>query len=252
MSASPRRCCRPRPPRASPPAAASASSRPLLGPQDARGVRLHFPALGPEDRHPAPRPARLPRRQGERRSCSARPAPARHICPLRSGSGLPRRPPRLLRHRHRIDRPPRRRPTRRPPRARAQTPRPHPAADRRRIGYIPLDPEAANLMFTLVSAPLRARQPDRHLQQGLLRLGRNLRRRHRRRRHDRPARPPRRDHRTQRRQLHLDRHPPRRGERRGNPRHRDPIPGPHDRHRRRHPGHGQRSQLTPSAAQGAR
>ena len=61
------------------------------------------------------------------------------------------------------------------------------------VGYIPFDPEAANLMFMLVSAPLRARLDDRHLQQALLGLGRDLRRRGRRRRDDRPARPPRRD-----------------------------------------------------------
>jgi DNA replication protein DnaC len=30
------------------------------------------------------------------------------------------------------------------------------------VGYIPFDPEAANLMFMLVSSPLRARLADRH------------------------------------------------------------------------------------------
>ena len=35
------------------------------------------------------------------------------------------------------------------------------------MGYIPFDPEAANLMFSLVSSPLRARLDDRHLQQAL-------------------------------------------------------------------------------------
>src|SRR6202034_2489835 len=41
--------------------------------------------------------------------------------------------------------------------------------------------------------PLRARQPNRHQQQALLHLGRDLWRRRDRRRDDRPARPPRRD-----------------------------------------------------------
>ena len=43
-------------------------------------------------------------------------------------------------------------------------------------------------MFMLVSRPLRARQPNRHLQQAIQRLGRDLRRRDHRRRDDRPAR----------------------------------------------------------------
>ena len=39
------------------------------------------------------------------------------------------------------------------------------------VGYIPFDPQAANLMFMLVSAPLRARLADRHLQQAVLAPG---------------------------------------------------------------------------------
>jgi hypothetical protein len=69
------------------------------------------------------------------------------------------------------------------------------------VGYIPFDPEAANLMFSLVSRPLRARQPDRHLKQAVLRLGRDLRRRDDHGRDDRPARPPRRNPLPQGRQL---------------------------------------------------
>ena len=38
------------------------------------------------------------------------------------------------------------------------------------VGHIPFDPAAANLMFSGLG-PLRARQPDRHLEQGLLGLG---------------------------------------------------------------------------------
>ena len=77
------------------------------------------------------------------------------------------------------------------------------------VGYIPFDPEAANLMFSLV-LPLRARLDDRHQQQALQRLGRDLRRRRRRHRDARPARPPRRHPRPQRRQLPPPRQRPRR------------------------------------------
>ena len=69
------------------------------------------------------------------------------------------------------------------------------------VGYIPFEPEAANLFFQLVSSRYERASPDRHQQQALRPLGRGLRRRRRRRRHDRPARPPRRSHRPQRRQL---------------------------------------------------
>jgi DNA replication protein DnaC len=60
------------------------------------------------------------------------------------------------------------------------------------VGYIPFDPQAANLMFMLV-APLRTRQPDRDQQQAVQRVGRDLRRRSHRHRDDRPPRSPRRD-----------------------------------------------------------
>ena len=36
------------------------------------------------------------------------------------------------------------------------------------VGYIPFDPQAANLMFMLVSPPLRTRLADRHQQQAVL------------------------------------------------------------------------------------
>src|ERR1700712_2263590 len=62
--------------------------------KDARGVRLRLPALDPEKRGPAPRPAGLPRRQRERRA--ARATRNRQDAPLdRLGDPrLPRRPPR--------------------------------------------------------------------------------------------------------------------------------------------------------------
>jgi hypothetical protein len=39
-------------------------------------------------------------------------------------------------------------------------------------GYVPFDPDAANLMFELVSLPLRACLDDRHLEQALLQSAR--------------------------------------------------------------------------------
>ena len=69
------------------------------------------------------------------------------------------------------------------------------------VGYIPFEPEAANLFFQLVSSRYERASLDRHLQQGVRPLGRSVRRRSRRRRHDRPARPPRRCRRPQRRLL---------------------------------------------------
>ena len=77
------------------------------------------------------------------------------------------------------------------------------------VGYIPFDPEAANLMFSLVSARYERASDDRHLQQGLQRLGRDLRRRGHRHGDDRSPRPPRRDPRAQRRQLPPARQGPR-------------------------------------------
>jgi DNA replication protein DnaC len=44
------------------------------------------------------------------------------------------------------------------------------------VGYIPFDPEAANLMFSLVSLTLRASVAERDLEQALLGMGRDLRR----------------------------------------------------------------------------
>ena len=61
------------------------------------------------------------------------------------------------------------------------------------VGYIPFDPEAANLMFSLVSTRYERASMIVTSQQAVQRLGRDLRRRHGRHRDDRPARPPRRD-----------------------------------------------------------
>ena len=140
-------------------------------------------------------------------SCSGRPAPARRTCRSRSASA-PASPATASRS---APRPSGSRcsptPSARAPGARARRLAHRPLLIVDEVGYIPFDPQAANLMFMLVSRALRARQPDRHVQQAVLGLGRDLRRRRRRRRHDRPARPPRRDPRAQRRQLP----PPRQG-----------------------------------------
>ena len=60
--------------------------RPVPRAQDARGVRLRLPDQPAARDGPAPRPARLPRRQARTSSCSARPAPARRTWRSRSGS----------------------------------------------------------------------------------------------------------------------------------------------------------------------
>ena len=79
------------------------------------------------------------------------------------------------------------------------------------VGYIPFEPEAANLFFQLISARYERASVIVTSQQTVRPLGRNLRRRHRRRRHDRPPRPPRRSHLPQRRQLPAQRPRPREG-----------------------------------------
>jgi DNA replication protein DnaC len=59
------------------------------------------------------------------------------------------------------------------------------------LGYIPFEPEAANLFFQLASSRYERASLIVNLQQAVRPLGRSLRRRGRRRRHDRPPRPPR-------------------------------------------------------------
>ena len=102
----------------------------------------------------------------------------------------------------------RRRPTPRPPRRRAHTLQRIPLLIVDEVGYIPFDPQAANLMFMLVcrryeraSLIVTSNKP--------FSLGRDLRRRRHRRRDDRPARSPRRHPRPQRRQLPPQRPRPR-------------------------------------------
>src|SRR6188472_1020805 len=69
------------------------------------------------------------------------------------------------------------------------------------VGYIPFDPQAANLMFMLVSRRYERASLIVTSNKPFQRLGRDLRRRGHRHRHDRPARPPRRDPLAQGRQL---------------------------------------------------
>ena len=100
-----------------------------------------------------------------------RPAPARRTWQSRSGSA-PASPATASRsHRHRMDRPPRRRPAPRPPRHRARQAATHPAARRRRSGIHPLRSAGRQPHVHARLAPLRARLADRHLQQALQRLG---------------------------------------------------------------------------------
>ena len=186
--------------------------RPLPGPQEPGGVRLR-PRPRPETRPDRPpRHARL-RRRARRTWCSSdRPAPARptsrsgwRSAPAKPATGSCSPPP----------------PTGSPCSPKPTTPAAcqhellrlgrYPLLVIDEVGYIPFEPEAANLFFQLVSSPLRARLPDRHQQQAVRPLGRSLRRRRRRRRHDRPPRPPRRSHRPQGRQLPTQRPRPRVG-----------------------------------------
>ena len=146
-----------------------------------RDTVLHLGQLdflaGQRERRPA-RPARAPARRTSRSLWRSAPA-----C----------RPARRLPHRDRVGRAARRRPTPRPPRHRARQAPTRPAADRRRGRLHPLRPPGREPDVHARHPPLRTRQPDRHQQQAVLALGRDLRRRGHRHRDDRPARPPRRD-----------------------------------------------------------
>ena len=123
--------------------------RPVPGPQDAGGVRLQLPALGQEDRDRAPRPARLPARPRER--APARPARHRQDPPRdRARRSAPASPASASSSRPR----PNGSPASPTPNARAAS-RPNCAGSSfiplivvDEVGYIPFDPEAANLMFS--------------------------------------------------------------------------------------------------------
>ena len=66
------------------------------------------------------------------------------------------------------------------------------------VGYIPFEPEAANLFFQLVSSRYERASLIVTSNKAVRPLGRSVRRRRRRRRHDRPPRAPRRGHHHQR------------------------------------------------------
>ena len=199
-SASSRPCSRPRSPRGSPTAARAGSrrrasrparrSRSSTSPSSARSRSQVVEHLGQLDFLHA---------QGERRPARPARAPARRIWRSRSriraclaGQRVRSRP-----------RPSGWRGSARPS-ARAAS-RPSCAAsafvpaDRRRRGRLhPVRPRGREPDVQPRLRPLRARLDDRHLEQAVLGLGRDLRRRGRRRGDDRPARPPRRDPRRSR------------------------------------------------------
>ena len=77
------------------------------------------------------------------------------------------------------------------------------------VGYIPFDPQAASLMFMLVSRRYERASLIVTSNKPFSALGRDLRRRHGRRRDGRPAHPRRRTHLAQRRQLPAQRPRPR-------------------------------------------
>ena len=156
---------------------------------------------------------------GQRERRPARPARHRQDAPgdRARDPRLPGRPPRRVPHRHRMGRPARRRPTpgRLDDRARQLQRIPLLIVDE--VGYIPFDPQAANLMFMLVCRRYERASLIVTSNKPFCALGRDLRRRRHRRRHDRPARPPRRDPRPQGRLLPPQRPRPRPPASRQNP-----------------------------------
>ena len=132
--------------------------RPVPGPQEPGGVRLRPRPRPQTRRHRPPGHPGLRHRQGERASSSARPAPARptwpsgwRSAPARPGTGSlfataaewvarladAHHAGRLQDELVRLGR--------------------YPLLVVDEVGYIPFEPEAANLFFQLVSSPLRTR-----------------------------------------------------------------------------------------------
>ena len=146
--------------------------RPVPRAQDARGVRLRLPDLAASARRCCTSASSTSSPAARTSSCSARPAPARRHLAIALGI-------RACLAGHRVA-------------FRTATEWVALLADAQRqgrlddelarlqripllivdeVGYIPFDPQAANLMFMLVSPPLRARLADRHLQQAVQRPG---------------------------------------------------------------------------------
>jgi hypothetical protein len=148
----------------------------------------------------------------------------------------PARPrPRRVRHRRRMERPPRR-----PSAGRSHQFARIPLLGVDEVGYIPSNPKL-RIELPTDPLPLRPRGPDRHLQQGVRPLRRDRRRRRRRRR-DRPPRSPGRSIPALQRgeidiavaQAYDDRFPPGATKRMRTPRHpRGPHPHCRPRHGRR-------------------
>ena len=181
---------------------AADQSRQVPRPQDARGVRLHLPALDRETGHRAPRTARLPPRQRERDPPRT---PGHRQDPPRDRARYPRMPRRTAR---RCSAP--------PPSGSPSSPTPNARADSRtssvawnaipllvsdEVGYIPFDPQAANLMFMLVSRRYERASLIITSNKPFSAWGEIFGDYADRRSNDRPARPPRRDPLSQGRQL---------------------------------------------------
>ncbi len=199
-SGSRKRCSRPSTRHARPTAPRAASVKHASRSARRRGVRLHLPDLDQEAGDRASRAARLRSRPRERRA--PRPAGDRQDAPVdrlghprvpgRGKSDLPQRHQwvALLTEAQRngdleqelrsLDR--------------------YPLLVCDEIGYIPFDPQAANLMFMLISRRYEKASLIVSSNKNFS-LGRDLRRRHRRHRDDRPPRPPRRNHQPQGREL---------------------------------------------------
>jgi hypothetical protein len=203
------RCSRPRSPRASA-TAVRAGSRPPASPPARRSRSSTSPSSArSSDKWSSAWASSTFSTHARTSSCSVRPAPARATWRSRSGSGpawplsgSPSRPRPSGWHGLATPNPGQARGRATPTRLRA-------AHGRRRGGLHPGRPRGRQPDVLARLRPLPARLCDRHLEQALLRLRRDLRRRGRRLRDDRPARPPRRDPRSQGRQLPAARQGPR-------------------------------------------
>ncbi len=199
-AASSRRCSRPRCSRATPPGPARGSASRLPRLQDPRGLRLSRAAV----RREAARSCTSRSSPGSKRQAtsasSARPAPARPTARSRSASRPASAAPRRLRDRPAMGRPARGRPGPQPLEAELSRLERYHLLIVDEVGYLPLERQAANLLFALVSAATNAARSSSPPTEASI-MGRDPRRRNGRRRPDRPARPPRHDDHPQRQEL---------------------------------------------------
>ena len=194
MSASPKSCSRPRSPRARA-TAARAASRPRASPRARRSRSSTSPSSARSSaRSSSTSASSTSCTRARTSSCSARPAPARPTSRSRSRSA-PASPATASQFATATEWVARLAEAKRHNSLDAELRRlsfiPLLVVDE--VGYIPFDPEAANLMFSLVSARYERASLIVTCNKPFSRLGRDLRRRGHRRRDDRPARPPRRD-----------------------------------------------------------